>query len=146
MAYKPSEAKAVSTNFQGFLWTAITKIEQYEDEGDYAAALNKACRLIKYLPVNVKKKMEQDVEQITTFMNNIFQTKGGDFYTSMLGRNHQLTNDASALLKQFMNKLMMLLDERGIYMEYKRKEVPTGFQFGLGPESEVQPTPSTLQE
>ena len=144
MSYRPSEAKAVSTSFQAFLWSEIGKIREAENEGDILTALNRACSLVKYLPVSVKEKLRDNVAEITVLVNKNFNVESSDFQSTMLLRNRQANDSAQRYLKAFMNKLMMLLDQRGIYMEYKRKEVPTGRQFGLGDESLL--VPSEAQE
>ena len=122
MSYKPAEAKAVSTSFQGFLWSEIGKIREAENEGDLLTALNRACSLVKYLPVSVKEQLQENVNQITELVNKNFNIESSDFQTTMLLRNRQANDSAQRYLKAFINKLMMLLDERGIYMEYKRKK------------------------
>ena len=120
MSYKPAEAKAVSTSFQGFLWSEIGKIREAENEGDLLTALNRACSLVKYLPVSVKEQLQENVNQITELVNKNFNLESSDFQTTMLLRNRQANDSAQRYLKAFINKLMMLLDQRGIYMEYKR--------------------------
>jgi len=122
MSYKPAEAKAVSTSFQGFLWSEIGKIREAENEGDLLIALNRACSLVKYLPISVKEQLQENVNQITELVNKNFNIESSDFQTTMLLRNRQANDSAQRYLKAFINKLMMLLDERGIYMEYKRKK------------------------
>ena len=122
MSYKSAEAKAVSTSFQGFLWSEIGKIREAENEGDLLTALNRACSLVKYLPVSVKEELQENVNQITELVNKNFNIESSDFQTTMLLRNRQANDSAQRYLKAFINKLMMLLDERGIYMEYKRKK------------------------
>jgi hypothetical protein len=126
MSYKPAEAKAVSTSFQGFLWSEIKAIRDEEKEGNILGALNLACSLVKYLPVNVKEKLEDNVQQITELVNKNFNIESSDFQSTMLLRNRQVNDLAQRYLKAFMNKVMRLLDDSGIYMEYKRKrEIPT---------------------
>ena len=120
MSYKPAEAKAVSTSFQGFLWSEIGKIREAENEGDLLTALNRACSLVKYLPISVKQQLQENVNQITELVNKNFNLESSDFQTTMLLRNRQANDSAQRYLKAFINKLMMLLDQRGIYMEYKR--------------------------
>lgn len=129
MSYKPAEAKAVSTSFQGFLWGEIGKIREAENEGDILTALNRACSLVKYLPVNVKEKLEDNVQQITELVNKNFTIESSDFQTTMLLRNQQATESAHRYLNIFMQKLMRLLDERGIYMEYKRTDIEMGHEI-----------------
>jgi len=120
MGFKPVEAKAVSTSFQGFLWSEIGKIREAENEGDLLTALNRACSLVKYLPISVKQQLQENVNQITELVNKNFNLESSDFQTTMLLRNRQANDSAQRYLKAFINKLMMLLDQRGIYMEYKR--------------------------
>jgi hypothetical protein len=123
VSYKPAEAKAVSTSFQGFLWGEIGKIREAENEGDILTALNRACSLVKYLPVSVKEKLQGNVEVITKLLNKNFTIESSDFQTTMLLRNKRSTESAHYYLSIFMQKLMRLLDERGIYMEYKRTDI-----------------------
>jgi hypothetical protein len=125
MSYKPAEAKAVSTSFQGFLWSEIGKIREAENEGDILTALNRACSLVKYLPVSVKEQLQENVNQISELVNKNFNIESSDFQSTMLLRNKQADSTAHVYLKAFMNKLMRLLDERGVYMEYHRKATPS---------------------
>ena len=126
MSYRPAEAKAVSTSFQSFLWMAISKIWEAEDEGDSVLALDRACCLVKYLPEGIKKQLEGNVEQITVLINKNFGVKSNSgFFSTMQLRNKSINTAAKTYLQALMNKLTRLLDERGIYMEYKRREIPT---------------------
>jgi hypothetical protein len=81
------------------------------------------------LPVNVKEKLEDNVQQITELVNKNFTIESSDFQTTMLLRNQQATESAHRYLNIFMQKLMRLLDERGIYMEYKRTDIEMGHEI-----------------
>jgi len=131
MSYKPAEAKAVSTSFQSFLWQAIGKIWEAEDQGDLLTALSRACSLVKYLPVSTKEKLEENANQISKLVNKNFNIEGSDFQSTMLLRNKSVDTVAKAYLKVFMNKLMRLLDERGVYMEYKRADMELGHEIRI---------------
>jgi len=131
MSYRPSEAKAVSKSFQAFLWSEIGKIREAENEGDILTALNRACSLVKYLPVSVKEKLRDNVAEITVLVNKNFNIEGSDFQSTMLLRNKSVDTVAKAYLKVFMNKLMRLLDERGVYMEYKRADMELGHEIRI---------------
>ncbi len=144
MSYKPSEAKAVSTSFQGFLWTAIGKIWEAEDEGDMLTALSRACSLVKYLPKQVKLQLEDDVNQITVLVNQNFNLESSNFHSAMLLRNKSIDTVAKKYLKVFMNKLMTLLDDRGVYMEYHRREVQSNVS-NVSPQFFEQQPPATPQ-
>jgi len=131
MSYKSAEAKAVSASFQSFLWSEIKSIREAEKEGDILTALNLACSLVKYLPMSVKKELEEDVKRIAQVVNRNFVVEGSDFQSTMLLRNKRTGEAAQLWLKQFVAKLMQLLDERGVYMEYKRKDVETGQEISI---------------
>lgn len=126
MAYRPSEAKAVSTSFQGFLWGEIGKIREAERQGDMITALSYACSLAKYLSPQVKDKLEEDIKEITKLVNKNFGVESSDFQSTMLFRNRSVDNVAKFYLKAFMDKMMRELNKTGIYMEYTGKPIPVG--------------------
>lgn len=126
MGYKPPEAKAVSANFLSFLWQAISKIREAEDEGDFLLALSRACSLVKYLPVRVKDKLWENVEEIRAVLSENYNVESRDFHSGLLLKNKTMSNLAQAYFHALMNKMMRLLDETGIYIEYRRTDVEFG--------------------
>jgi hypothetical protein len=59
-------------------------------------------------------------------INKNFTIEASDFHSTMLLRNRFSNLTAQQYHKAFMNKLFGLLDEKGIYVEYRAKKVPEG--------------------
>jgi len=126
MAYKPSEAKAVSTSFQGFLWSEIKVIREAQREGEMVTALSYACSLATYLPPKVKDQLKDDITEIARLINKSFSVESSDFQSTMLLRNRSSDSQARFYLNGFMDKMLRALYETGIYIEYIGKPIPVG--------------------
>jgi hypothetical protein len=126
MAYKPAEAKAVSTSFQGFLWGEIKVIREAQREGEMITALSYACSLATYLPPKVKDQLASDIEEIAKLINKSFSLSSSDFQSTMLLRNRSVDNRARFYLSRFMDKMLRALYETGIYIEYIGRPIPVG--------------------
>lgn len=126
MAYKPAEAKAVSTSFQAFLWSEIKIIREAQREGDMITALSYACTLATYLPPKVKDQLKDDIEEIARLINKTFRAESSDFHSTMLLRNRSSDNEARFYLNGFMDKMLRALYDTGIYIEYRSREIPVG--------------------
>ena len=75
----------------------------------------------------IKNKLKEDVERIEEDLRLALNAKTYDFHTSMIVKNKALRRVAEQHLNGFVEKLMAELDMRGIYMEYKGREVEVGF-------------------
>ena len=126
MAYKPAEAKAVSTSFQGFLWGEIKVIREAQREGEMITALSYACSLATYLPPKVKDQLADDITEIAKLINRSFNLSSSDFQSTMLLRNRSVDNRARFYLSRFMDKMLRALYETGIYIEYIGRPIPVG--------------------
>jgi len=127
MSRQLEEPRAVSASFQSFLWKEISQIRDAEKEGDLVSALYLVLSLVKYLPVKIKNKLKEDVERIEEDLRLALNAKTYDFHTTMIVKNKALRRVAEEHLNEFIDKLMAELDLRGIYMEYKGREVEVGF-------------------
>jgi len=119
------EVKAVMPTYISFLMGRLTEIWQAWDSGDPEFALRKSCRLVLFLPRDLKKKMREDVQLISKEMNWAYNLNSADFFTTNLIRNRQGRMTAARRLPPFIDKITDLLDERGFYLE-KVKEYRIG--------------------
>ena len=107
-----------------FLMGRLIEIWEAWDSGDPEFALRKACRLVIFLPRDLKKEMQHEVELVTKEMNAAYNLSGSDFFNTHLVRNRYGRRVATEGLPPFLDKMIDLLDERG-YLE-KVKEFRIG--------------------
>jgi hypothetical protein len=131
MSHTPQEAKAVSTSWQGFLWNEIRQIREAQRLNDYGTAIANACSLVAYLPPKVKDELKHDVEDIAHVLNIDLRVESSDFFTTMQLRNRTISREAKRYLAEFIDKMMRLLHETGIYTEYKQREVAVGQELNI---------------
>lgn len=110
------EVKGVMPTYISFLMGRIIEIWQAWDSGDSEFALRKACRLVIFLPRDLKKELQDEVELISKEMNWAYNLESTDFFTTSLNRNRQGRLIATRRLPPFLDKMLDLLDGRG-YLE-----------------------------
>lgn len=118
------EVKAVMPTYISFLMGRLIEIWQAWDNGELVTALQKACRLVTFLPTDLKKKLMDDVKIIKAEMRKANQVEGCDYYTGLIVKNKKSMQTAYKYLDPFVDELVQLLDSRG-YLE-KVKEFRIG--------------------
>lgn len=118
------EVKAVMPTYISFLMGRLIEIWQAWDEGELVTALRKACRLVTFLPTDLKKKLMDKVKIIKAEMRKANQVEGSDYYIGLIVKNKKNMQTAYKYLDPFVDDLVTLLDQRG-YLE-KVKEFRIG--------------------
>lgn len=118
------EVKAVMPTYISFLMGRLIEIWKAWDGNDPELALRKGCRLVLFLPRDLKQQLQEEVSLISKEMDWAFSLKSADFFTSHLTRNRTKRRLAERRLPPFLDKMTDLLDERG-YLE-KVKEFRRG--------------------
>ena len=96
-----------------FLFKALSNIYQVWIEGDELYALSQACKLVIFLPNDVKETLWHDKEAIQKDMRIARGKTATNFYTTNIVRNRNAKEVATKYLEAFMDKIVRLLDEKG---------------------------------
>jgi len=97
--------------YTAFLMDKVNKIYDAWDSEDITLALRRAIRLVVFLPTEMKKELEADVEDIQKDMMKAYRVKGVDFHTDQLARNREARRVATQYLEPFVDELIDLLDK-----------------------------------
>jgi len=115
-----SMVRAVQFNFVNFLWKNLDRINDALDVGDYILALQRALRLVKFLPLDIKEHFREKIEGIESDVRRILSRAGnGDVYLDVVGKHRCLQGYARKAVMEFIDELMSVLDDRG-YLEARR--------------------------
>ena len=125
---EPETVRKIQYNFNNFLWKCLDKIETAMDEGDYILAMERAVRLVNYLPAQIKKEFRPKAQTLRKrVIEKTKEIEGVDDYTTRMRRLDFMQRLASRLVPEFINDLLIALDERG-YLEVKPRQVPRGYE------------------
>ena len=115
-----SMVRAVQFNFVNFLWKNLDRINDALDVGDYILALQRALRLITFLPSDIKEHFREKIEKIESDIRRIVGlANNGDVYLDVVGKHRSLQAYARRTVMGFVDELMTVLDDRG-YLEARR--------------------------
>ena len=124
---------AVQYSFSNFLWKRLDLIYAARDRGDYVDALTKAMELYDCLPVEVKKRLENEFKEIEKEFNRPFR-KPQDFFVRLVVSNRTRQARAKTLVSRYLRRLIEELDKRG-YLEKRGRSVETNVPSRLFAES-----------
>ena len=111
-------AQEIQHSFQSFLWKHLDLIDTALDNEQYGLAASRACRLILFMPLDVKKQMEKDRAIIIRELTQASSVGGASFHIKHLNRSKNVSSVALHYLPDFIDKLTALLDAKG-YLEQK---------------------------
>jgi len=95
------------------LFKSLMGIQTAWIENDFGEALSQACKLVTFLPNDIKDVLWSDKEKIQKNMNDIYGLKTHNFYSTHLVRNREANAYAHKCLEPFVDKMVRLLDEKG---------------------------------
>jgi hypothetical protein len=119
---RSEKIRDLQNTFGAFLWRRLEEIQQSWSEGNFQMAIWRALNLVIFLPITIKKELEENVEEIRGLMSRSYKVEAADFHTSMLVKHRSADQEAQRCLTVFMDKMLALLDQRG-YLE--RSSFPT---------------------
>jgi len=130
MEESKEKVRKIQYNFVNFLWERLAAIERDLDEGRPFPAWKKTYRLLKYMPSAVKKELSEMAEKYNKIVNQ-YNTKVSKMmmspYEKLRTRRHVVDRFAWTFTNDFIDKMMLLLDERE-YLEIRARRVPTGYE------------------
>ena len=113
---KDVEPQQIMPTYSGFLIDKLNKISETWDNGDQEHALHRTCRLVYFLPTDLKKVLFPKMAIINDKMNKACSLGGMDSFTTQRKRNNAMEKIAVKELPSFLDQLVQLLDQRG-YLE-----------------------------
>ncbi len=122
------QIKGVQFNFVSFVWKEISKIREYQEQGQYARALKALIDLIDYLPkdfqetMKFREKAKNVLKELRVIHTGSYQI---DSFLSYVDSRNNLNDFAEDVLKDFISELSIKLDAKG-YMEKKGGPVEHG--------------------
>ena len=99
--------------YTGFLFKALYGIYEAWDTGDLRKALSRACRLVVFLPTDIKKALWTQRQIILKQMNKAYRRNSVDWFTSQGVRNETANRVAMYHLEPFVNRIVDFLDDKG---------------------------------
>lgn len=123
------EVKGIVPTYIGFLMGKINIIYDEWADGDPESALRRTCLLYYFLVDELKKELNEDVQQINKEMLQAYQLQGSNFFTSQMMRNRRGREIATSKLPMLIGKMMSLFDSRD-YLEQHKRAVLMGKEIG----------------
>jgi len=118
------EVKDVKATYIGFVMRRLEEIWRAWDEDKPEVALSQAVRYVLFAPTTMKKDIIGEANRIIKEINQAYDVKAGDFYSTQLAQNKRARQVALKHLPGFIDKLVQLMDKRG-YLE-RTKEFRSG--------------------
>jgi len=95
------------------LFKSLMGIQGAWNEGDYLYALSQACKLVTFLPNDIKDVLWSDKEVIQKDITSAYRSAASNFYSTQLVRNRKAKRVAMKYLEPFLDKMIRLLDSKG---------------------------------
>ena len=96
-----------------FLFKKLTDVYDAWDMDELVVSLERACRLVVFLPNDVKEALWVEREAIKKAMAKALSITKVDLFSSALARQNEARNVAFNHLEPFVDKMVRLLDEKG---------------------------------
>lgn len=96
-----------------FLFKALSNIYAAWNEGDYLYALSQACKLVIFLPNDIKEVLWSDKETIQKDIGIARRSTDSNFFSTQIIRNRKAKTVAIHYLEPFLDKMVRLLDSKG---------------------------------
>jgi len=96
-----------------FLFKSIAGIHESWINGDVMYALSQACKLVSFLPTDIKNALWEDKQKIQKDMNKASRQQGTNYFTSQVISSRELKRVAHHHIEPFVDKMVRLLDEKG---------------------------------
>jgi len=113
MQKAPLDQSQLERPYTFFLFKSIAGIHESWINGDVRLALSEACKLVVFLPNDIKKALWSDRKQILHDLRWASGRTGSNFFTTQVVRNQQAKKVAYHYIEPFMDKMMRLLDAKG---------------------------------
>ena len=113
MAQSSVDKTQLERPYTFFLFKSLAGIHEAWIENEFGEALSQACKLVVFLPNDIKDELWPEKESIKQEMNKAYRLQGMDFYTTQLRRNRVAKAVAFQRLEPFMDKMVRLLDDKG---------------------------------
>ena len=95
------------------LFKSLMGIQTAWNERDYLYALSQACKLVTFLPNDIKDVLWNDKEVIQKNITSAYRSTASNFYSTQLVRNRNAKKVAMKYLEPFLDKMIRLLDSKG---------------------------------
>jgi len=96
-----------------FLFKALADIYEAWNEGNSLYALGQACKLVIFLPNDIKEVLWGDKEAIQKDLVLARRSTSSNFYSTIVTRNRNAKIVAMKYLEAFIDKMVRLLDSKG---------------------------------
>ena len=96
-----------------FLFKALADIYEAWNDGDSLYALSQACKLVVFLPNDIKEVLWGDKEAIQKDLVLARRSTSSNFYSTIVTRNRNAKIVAMKYLEAFIDKMVRLLDSKG---------------------------------
>jgi len=96
-----------------FLFKALADIYEAWNDGDSLYALSQACKLVVFLPNDIKEVLWGDKEAIQKDLVLARRSTSSNFYSTIITRNRNAKIVAMKYLEAFIDKMVRLLDSKG---------------------------------
>lgn len=99
--------------YTAFLFKSLWLIFEAWDQDQYRLALSRACKLVVFLPSDIKEVLWPQKEKIQNAIRKASRTQSVDFFTTHLVKNRAALRVAGYYLEPFVDEMVRLLDEKG---------------------------------
>lgn len=99
--------------YTAFLFKSVWLIFEAWDSNEYRLALSRACKLVVFLPNDIKEVLWPKKEEIQSELRKAYRKAGVDFFTTQVIRNRNARAVAFHYLEPFVDEMVRLLDEKG---------------------------------
>jgi len=108
----------VQHSFQAFFWKHMDMIYTAWDNGQHNIALQRALRLIDFLPNELYEKLKEQQTEALKELEAAYRATASTFHATQLAKTHSANTVASRYLRQIVRNIINVTDQRG-YLEQK---------------------------
>lgn len=113
-AEEEQEIRGVIPNYYVLITDKLNKIYDAWDKNNVELALNRALKLVPFLPRKLKKQLAEEKQKIQSMLGKAQAISGFDCATLDRERGVRVRITAHSMLENFIDKITTLLDEAGL--------------------------------